>query len=46
MMHKQLDVGDLFKKTRYRIMDMVVYIEGEKIKHQADTIVRLTLLII
>jgi len=46
MMHKQLDTLDLFKKTRYRIMDMAEYLEGEEIKRQADTVVRLTVVTI
>ena len=46
MMHKQLDTVDLFKKTRGRIMDMAEYLEGEEIKRQADTVVRLTVVTI
>lgn len=46
MMHKQLETVDLFKKTRGRIMDMAEYLEGEEIKRQADTVVRLTVVTI
>jgi Mg2+ and Co2+ transporter CorA len=46
LMHKQLDTVDLFRKTRSRIMDMAEYLEGEEIKRQADTVVRLTVVTI
>jgi len=46
MMHQQLNTVDLFKKTRSRIMDMAEYLEGEEIKRQADTVVRLTVVTI
>lgn len=46
MMHKQLGTADLFEKTRRRIMDMAEYLEGEEIKRQADTVVRLTVVTI
>lgn len=46
MMHKQLGTVDLFEKTRRRIMDMAEYLEGEEIKRQADTVVRLTVVTI
>jgi membrane protein YqaA with SNARE-associated domain len=46
MMHKQLDTANLFEKTRRRIMDMTEYLEGEEIKRQADTVVRLTVVTI
>lgn len=46
MMHKQLATVDLFEKTRRRIMDMAEYLEGEEIKRQADTVVRLTVVTI
>lgn len=46
MLHKQLNTADLFEKTRRRIMDMAEYLEGEEIKRQADTVVRLTVVTI
>jgi len=46
MMHKQLETADLYEKTRRRIMDMAEYLEGEEIKRQADTVVRLTVVTI
>lgn len=46
LMLKQLDSADLFEKTRRRIMDMAEYLEGEEIKRQADTVVRLTVVTI
>lgn len=46
MMHQQLNTPDLFKKTRSRIMDMAEYLEGEEIKRQSDTVVRLTVVTI
>jgi len=45
-MLKQLDSVSLFEKTRRRIMDMAEYLEGEEIKRQADTVVRLTVVTI
>ncbi len=46
LMHQQLETADLFEKTRRRIMDMAEYLEGEEIKRQADTVVRLTVVTI
>lgn len=46
LMLKQLDSVSLFEKTRRRIMDMAEYLEGEEIKRQADTVVRLTVVTI
>jgi membrane protein YqaA with SNARE-associated domain len=46
LMLKQLDSVGLFEKTRRRIMDMAEYLEGEEIKRQADTVVRLTVVTI
>ncbi|MFD1122592.1 hypothetical protein ACFQ2T_08780 [Methylophilus flavus] len=43
---RQLDSVSLFEKTRRRIMDMAEYLEGEEIKRQADTVVRLTVVTI
>ena len=46
LMLRQLESADLFEKTRRRIMDMAEYLEGEEIKRQADTVVRLTVVTI
>ena len=46
LMLRQLDSVSLFEKTRRRIMDMAEYLEGEEIKRQADTVVRLTVVTI
>lgn len=45
-MLKQLGSVELFENTRRRIMDMAEYLEGEEIKRQADTVVRLTVVTI
>jgi hypothetical protein len=42
MMLRHLDSGALYEKTRRRILDMTEYLEGEQLKQQADTVVRLT----
>jgi len=42
MILRQLGSADLYQKTRRRILDMTEYLEGEQLKLQADTVVRLT----
>lgn len=46
MMRNQLETQDLYERTRKRIMDMAEYLEGEEIRRQADTVVRLTVVTI
>lgn len=45
-MHDQIHSAELFEQTRQRIMDMAHYLEGDEIKRQSDTVVRLTVVTI
>lgn len=42
MMLRHLETGDLFERTRRRILDMTEYLDSEQSKSHAETVVRLT----